>query len=126
MYIGIKHLHITTVYITIALFLLRGAWMMFSPGLLQQRWVRIVPHINDTVLLLSAIALAVMSRQYPFVQGWLTAKVIGLVVYIGLGLVALRLGKSKGVRIAAFFAALVTIFYVFSVAKTHNPWPWAF
>src|SRR5690625_1593683 len=99
MYIGIKHLHITTVYITIALFLLRGAWMMFSPGLLQQRWVRIVPHINDTVLLLSAIALAVMSRQYPFVQGWLTAKVIGLVVYIGLGLVALRLGKSKGVRI---------------------------
>lgn len=126
MYIGIKHLHITTVYITIALFLLRGAWMMFSPGLLQQRWVRIVPHINDTVLLLSAIALAVVSRQYPFVQGWLTAKVIGLVVYIGLGLVALRLGKSKGVRIAAFFAALVTIFYVFSVAKTHNPWPWAF
>lgn len=126
MYIGIKHLHITTVYITIALFLLRGAWMMFSPGLLQQRWVRIVPHINDTVLLLSAIALAVMSRQYPFVQGWLTAKVIGLVIYIGLGLVALRLGKSKGVRISAFFAALVTIFYVFSVAKTHNPWPWAF
>lgn len=126
MYIGIKHLHITTVYITIALFLLRGAWMMFSPGLLQQRWVRLVPHINDTVLLLSAIALAVMSRQYPFVQSWLTAKVIGLVVYIGLGLVALRLGKSKGVRVTAFFAALVTIAYVYSVARAHNPWPWAF
>lgn len=123
MYIGIKHLHITTVYITIALFTLRGAWMMFSPGMLQQRWVRIVPHVNDTVLLLSAIALVVMSRQYPFVQGWLTAKVIGLVVYIGLGVVALRAGKSKGVRIAAFFAALLTIAYVYSVARAHNPWP---
>lgn len=123
MYIGIKHLHITTVYITIALFTLRGAWMMFSPGMLQQRWVRIVPHVNDTVLLLSAIVLVVMSRQYPFVQGWLTAKVIGLVVYIGLGVVALRAGKSKGVRIAAFFAALLTIAYVYSVARAHNPWP---
>ncbi|NLO81122.1 MAG: SirB2 family protein [Xanthomonadaceae bacterium] len=125
MYLGIKHLHITTVYITIALFVLRGIWMVFSPGMLEKRWVRIVPHINDTVLLLSAIALAVMLRQYPFVHGWLTAKVIGLVVYIGLGMVALRRGKTKAVRIAAFFAALVTIAYVYSVARAHHPWPWA-
>lgn len=126
MYIGLKHLHVTTVYITIALFLLRGYWMMFQPAWLEQRWVRVVPHINDTVLLLSAITLAVLLRQYPFVNSsWLTAKVIGLVVYIGLGLVALRLGRSKQIRVAAFIGALLTIAYIYSVAKAHNPIPWS-
>jgi uncharacterized membrane protein SirB2 len=76
------------------------------------------------VLLVSAIVLAVLIRQYPFVNGWLTAKVLGLLAYIGLGLVALRLGRSKGVRIAAFVAALITIGYVYAVARAHNPMPW--
>lgn len=124
MYLAVKHLHITTVYITITLFVLRSAWMMFRPELLQKRWVRIVPHINDTVLLVSAIVLTVLIRQYPFVNGWLTAKVLGLVAYIGLGLVALRLGRSKGVRIAASIAALITIGYVYAVARAHHPMPW--
>lgn len=124
MYLGIKHLHITTVYITIALFLLRGAWMMFKPEMLQKRWVRIVPHVNDTVLLVSALVLTTFIGQYPFVHGWLTAKVIGLVVYIGLGIVALRAGRSKGVRIAAFIGALITFWYIYNVARAHHPAPW--
>lgn len=125
MYLGLKHLHVTTVYITIGLFLLRGAWMMFRPEYLQLRWVRVVPHVNDTILLLSAIGLAFTIQQYPFVHGWLTAKVIGLVIYIALGTIALKRGRSKGVRIAAFVAALITIGYVFSVARAHHPMPWA-
>ncbi len=124
MYLGIKHLHITTVYITIALFVLRGLWMMFKPELLQKRWVRIVPHINDTVLLVSALTLAALIHQYPFVHGWLTAKVLGLVAYIGLGMVALRPGRSKGTRIAAFVAALVVFAYIYNVARAHHPFPW--
>lgn len=124
MYLGLKHLHVTTVYITIALFLLRGFWMVAQSPMLQKRWVRVVPHVNDTILLLSAIALAVLIQQYPFVNSWLTAKVIGLIVYIGLGLVALRFGRTRGIRIAAFIAALITIGYVYNVAKTHNPMPW--
>lgn len=125
MYLGLKHLHVTTVYITITLFLLRGFWMVFQPAMLEKRWVRIVPHVNDTILLLSAIVLAVLIQQYPFVNSWLTAKVIGLVVYIGLGVVALRLGRTKGIRIAAFIGALVTVAYIYNVAKTHSPMPWA-
>lgn len=125
MYLGLKHLHVTTVYITIALFLLRGFWMVAESPMLHKRWVRIVPHINDTILLLSAIALAALIQQYPFVNSWLTAKVIGLVVYIGLGVVALRLGRTKGIRIAAFIGALITIAYIYNVAKTHSPMPWA-
>lgn len=124
MYLGIKHLHITTVYITIALFVLRGLWMMFKPELLQKRWVRIVPHINDTVLLVSALTLAALIHQYPFVHGWLTAKVLGLVAYIGLGMVALRPGRSKGTRIAAFVAALIVFAYIYNVARDHHPFPW--
>lgn len=124
MYLGIKHLHVTTVYITVILFVLRGFWMVFQPAMLQKRWVRIVPHVNDTILLLSAIALTILIQQYPFVHGWLTAKVIGLIVYIGLGLIALRFGKTRGIRIAAFIGALITIAYIYNVAKTHNPMPW--
>ncbi len=85
--------------------------------------MRIVPHVIDTILLASAIALAVMLRQYPLVHGWLTAKVFGLLFYIGLGMVALRRGKTRGTRIAAWFSAQAVFFYIVAVALTRNPLP---
>jgi hypothetical protein len=62
---------------------------------LQQPLVRVLPHIVDTVLLASAIAMAVISAQYPFAAGWLTAKLIGLLIYIGCGTMALKRGRSQ-------------------------------
>ena len=106
-----------------ALFVTRGVWMLRESALLQQRWVRIAPHVVDTVLLVSAVALAALSRQYPFVNGWLTAKVIGLVVYIGLGTIALKRGRTRGVRIAAWIAAQAVFFYIVAVAITRQPLP---
>jgi uncharacterized membrane protein SirB2 len=104
-----------------SLFLLRGFWMLRRPALLQQRWVRTAPHLIDTLLLASALMLAWWIGQYPFVNGWLTAKVLGLVAYIVLGAIALRRGRTKGIRVAAFVAASATAFYIVSVALTHDP-----
>jgi uncharacterized membrane protein SirB2 len=122
-YATLKSIHVLTVIASYALFFVRGAWMIAESPLLAQRWVRIVPHVNDTVLLASAIAMSVMIRQYPLVTGWLTAKVAGLVLYIALGMVAFRLGRTKRVRIAAWIAAQCVFLYIVAVALTREPWP---
>ena len=121
-YVALKQLHIACVVLSYAGFVARGVWMMRESPLLGTRWVRIVPHVNDTLLLATAIALAVMSGQYPFQQGWLTVKVIALVLYIGLGMLALRPGRAQGVRIAAWIAAQAVFLYIVGVALTRNPW----
>lgn len=122
-YLALKNLHLATLTITLVLFLLRGAWMMADSPRLQVRWVRIVPHVNDTLLLISGIALAVLIQQYPLVHGWLTAKFFALIAYIVLGTLALKRGKTKPQRIAAWFAALLTLGYMVAVALAHDPFP---
>ena len=122
-YSALKTIHIACVIASYALFFVRGVWMIGESALLQRRWVRIAPHVIDTVLLASAIALAVMIRQYPFVEPWLTAKVMGLVVYIGLGMIALRRGKSKRMRIATWIAAQLVFFYIVAAAITKSALP---
>lgn len=121
MYIAIKHLHVACVIVSISGFFLRGMLMVAESPILQQRWIKVVPHVNDATLLAAAIALSAMSGQYPFVDGWLTAKVFGLITYIILGSIALKAGRTRGVRIAAWLAAMVTFGYVVSVALTRNP-----
>ena len=119
----IKHLHLVTIVVTLALFLLRGAWMMMDSPRLQARWARIVPHINDTLLLASGIALAVLMQQYPLVHGWLTAKLFALIAYIVLGTLALKRGKTKAQRVIAWIAALLVFGYMLAVARAHDPLP---
>ena len=122
-YLALRTIHVACVIASYALFFVRGVWMIGESDLLQRRWVRIVPHVIDTVLLASAIALSVMIRQYPFVAPWLTAKVIGLVVYIGLGMIALRHGKSKRMRVSAWIAAQFVFFYIVAAALAKSAWP---
>lgn len=124
MYILLRHIHLTTVALSVGLFILRGYWMVRKPVRLEQRWVKIVPHVVDTILLVSAIGLLFQIGQYPFVNHWLTAKVLGLVVYIVLGTIALKRGKTLTVRLAAFAGALITVAYIIAVARAHNPLPW--
>ena len=120
-YVLLKHVHVTCVVATIVLFVVRGVWMIRGTLRDKGRWVRIVPHVIDTLLLASAIAMAIQIGQYPGTTPWLTAKVIGLVVYILLGTVALKRGRTLAVRSAAYVAALVTFGYVVSVALTRDP-----
>jgi uncharacterized membrane protein SirB2 len=122
-YALIKHLHLATIVVTLALFLLRGIWMMMDSPRLQARWARIVPHINDTLLLASGIALAMLMQQYPLVHGWLTAKLFALIAYIVLGTLALKRGKTKAQRVTAWIAALLVFGYMLAVARAHDPLP---
>ena len=120
MYFAIKNLHVTCVVLSATGFLLRGLWMMTGSPLLQHKLTRVLPHIVDSLLLLSAIALAVMIQQYPFSAGWVTAKVLGLLAYILLGTVALKRGRTMGARAGAFIAALLVYAWIVSVAFTKN------
>ena len=123
-YMLLKHIHVTTVVITIALFSLRGYWMLRNSPRLQQPWVKVLPHLVDTLLLASGLGLAWMIRQYPFESGWLTAKLLGLILYIGLGTLALKRGRTRTIRAWCLALALVTFGYIVSVALTKTPYPW--
>ncbi len=117
----LKNIHIFTALISFTLFFIRGLWVMKGSTMMQQKWVKIVPHLNDTVLLGTAIALTISIGQYPFSDGWLTAKLLALVAYICLGIEALRLARTDIGRAAAWLAALVVFLFIVSVAVTRMP-----
>lgn len=119
-YALLKNLHLACVVLSGAGFVLRGVWMMQGSPMLARRWVRVVPHVVDTVLLASAIALAAISGQYPLAHGWLTAKVVGLIAYIVLGTIALKRGRTFGIRVTAFCGALLVFSYIVAVAITKS------
>jgi uncharacterized membrane protein SirB2 len=120
-YLALKWVHIVCAILSITGFTLRGILMLLDSPLLATRFARIAPHVVDTVLLASALWLAVLIGQYPFVQGWLTAKVLALIAYIVLGTLALKRARSKAVRAAAFALALAAAAYIVSVALTRDP-----
>jgi uncharacterized membrane protein SirB2 len=119
-YATIRSLHITCAAISITLFAARGAMQLAGIAWRRWRWLRIVPHLNDTLLLTAAITLAVMSAQYPFAQPWLTAKVLALFAYVALGSVALRRGLPARTRGLAFAAALASVGYIVGAAITRS------
>ncbi|MHB8454601.1 MAG: SirB2 family protein [Acidiferrobacterales bacterium] len=116
-------IHVFCVIATISGFIVRGIWMMADSPLLHRPWVRVTPHIVDTLLLVAGATLAVRIHQYPGVNRWLTAKTLGLVGYILLGTVALKRGKTKRVRVAAWIAGLLVFSYITAVALTRDPLP---
>jgi uncharacterized membrane protein SirB2 len=115
-YLAIKTLHVACVVLSITGFAARLVLMLRKSALATRRWMRIAPHVNDTLLLAAAIALTVMTGQYPFVDAWLTAKVFGLIAYIVLASIALKAGRTRRARLAAGLAALLVFGYVASVA----------
>ena len=119
----LKTIHITCAASSYTLFMLRGIWSLNGSPVMRQRWIRIVPHTVDTLLLVSAITLAFTIHQYPLVDAWLTAKVAALLLYIGLGFIALKYGKSKTVRLWAWLAAQGIFIYIVLVASYKNPVP---
>jgi len=120
---ALKTIHVAAAVISYVLFFVRGIWMLTGSPLLGRRWVKVVPHVNDTVLLAAAIWMTIILGQYPGTHDWLTAKVAGLVAYIGLGIVALRRGRTQRVRLATWIAAQFVFAYVVAVALTHDPLP---
>ncbi len=117
----VKYLHVTCAVLSVSGYFLRGIWMIKNSLMLQRRWVRTVPHVVDTLLLIAGIWLAIMIHQYPFVNSWLTAKALALIAYIVLGTIGIKRGERMRVRIAAWAAALATFAYIAGVAVTRSP-----
>ena len=120
-YLALKHLHVTCVVLSGLGFALRGWWMLNDSPLLKARLTRVVPHVVDTLLLGSALLMAWQSSQYPFAQGWLTAKFFGLLAYILCGMMALKRARTKGRRVVFLVLALLAYAYIVGVALTRNP-----
>jgi uncharacterized membrane protein SirB2 len=120
-YTTVKTIHMSAVAVSLCGFFARGLGTLRGAAWVRSRVARTLPHVIDTVLLASAIALAWMLRINPLDATWLLAKIIGLLVYIALGIVALRPGRPARVRAAAWGAALVVFAYIVSVAITKNP-----
>lgn len=116
MYTTIKIIHVSSVIFSFIGFFIRGILMIKESELLQAKFTKITPHIIDTVLLISAIILATLSSQYPITHNWLSAKVIGLLIYIGLGLWAFRFGKTKQQKIIGWIGALIVFVLIIITA----------
>jgi len=116
----LKIVHISCAVLSLSGFALRGAWRWRGLPWLQARVTRVLPHVVDSTLLAAGIALALRDQQYPFVHPWLTAKLIALVLYIVLGSIALKYGKTPHRRALAFGAAILVFFYIIAVAITRR------
>jgi len=124
-YLWIRSVHVACAAVSIAGFFVRGLLMLNESRWLKHRFVRVAPHVVDTLLLSSAVWLAWFLGQVPLVHGWITAKIFALLAYIVLGTVALKRGRTKGIRAGAFAAALAAAGYIVWVALARDPTPWS-
>lgn len=118
--VWIKHLHVLLAWLTVAGFAVRGYWSISQNPLRHRRWVRTLPHIVDTLLLAAGIALAISWHISPLAAPWLGAKVIALLVYIGLGMLTLR-SRNPLTKRVGLAASLLTAGYIIAVAYTKSP-----
>lgn len=119
-YLNVKFVHVTCVVLSISLFIVRGGQQLQGLPWRQRKLLRWLPHVVDTVLLSTAIWLAWRVGQAPWADAWLAAKVLGLLVYIGLGKQALSLKTPEAQRPLYFAAALLSVGYIVGVALTHS------
>ena len=120
-YATVRLIHIATACLSVSLFALRGGLQLCDANWRRWRWLRVAPHVNDTVLLSAAVTLALMSAQYPLAQPWLSAKVLALLIYIGVGGVALSPRFGRSVNRIAFVLALACVSYILLVARSRSP-----
>lgn len=117
----LKYIHLSCVALSFSLFWLRGFWLLRNSSIIRQRWVRVIPHSVDTLLLVSAIWLAWQLGYSPANSPWLAAKIIALMVYIGLGILAFRIIRTHSARLMIWLAAQLVFFYIAATAITHDP-----
>ncbi len=119
-YTLLKTLHVITVAISLILFLWRWIYVLRHDPASRPRWMRWVPHVNDSVLFFLGLGLAWQIQQYPFVAGWLTAKLTALLLYIFLGLYVMRFAPGRQARFYGGISALIVFGYMAGVAVTKN------
>ena len=112
----IKYIHVAFVLLTFLSFSIRVYWMYTGSPLLRKKLVKILPHVIDTILLGSGLAMAIMYYGAFYRQQWLDIKLLGVVIYIILGMVALKSGKTRSIRLAAAIGAWLVFFYIIYIA----------
>lgn len=122
MYLSLLILHKTTVLLSIVGFFARGIGHLFNQGWVTKKPAKIVPHVIDTLLLVSAISLVAMGT-FSFTDSWIVAKIIGLIGYILFGLMAFRFAKTRVQKALYWLIALVIVFYIVAVAVHKVVWP---
>ena len=120
----LKTIHVTSIALSYSLFFVRGVWMLRDSPLVQARWSRLARDAVDSTLLISAITLAWQLGSSPLEHAWLAAKIGALLLYIIIGSVALKRGRTKRIRLAAWLAAQVVFLYIVGVAMTHSVMSW--
>ena len=120
-FVPILYTHVTCVIASGSLFFMRGVLVWAGQGVANHAAVKRVQELIDITLLTAAILLTLIIHQYPFVQAWLTVKVLLLVVYIVLGTFALRRGRTRTVRATCFVAAVAVFLFIASVGVTMDP-----
>ena len=123
-YADIRLLHISCVALSGTLFTCRGLLRLFDSPIANTGALRWTSYVIDTVLLAAAILLTLILHQYPLENGWLTMKTALLVLYIALGVVALKRARTRFVSVAALIAALLIYGLIIGVAITHRPSGW--
>jgi uncharacterized membrane protein SirB2 len=114
----IKLIHIIFILTSLASFIARIALSVFKPSILQIKIFKIAPHIIDTVLLVSGIALVIQGNWLEGEFGWILSKLILLLVYIVFGVMAMRFSNYK--RWLAFTGAITCYIFIFMIAITKN------
>lgn len=120
-YTVVKTAHVTCALVAYLLFFSRGYWMFSNPERLEAAWVRVVPHVVDSLLLVSAIGLVVVTHQYPGALTWLNVKIVCLFLYIGLGMAAFRFCQTRRSKFIAWALAQAVFLYIAVVAVTRTP-----
>jgi uncharacterized membrane protein SirB2 len=118
----IKHLHVALALLTAVGFVARGVLAFADSQLRNTKWMRIAPHVIDTVLLACGITLAVQLSLSPLANGWLMSKILGLLAYIGFGVMTMRAG-SRPLQLVGFVGAIASVSYIFAVAYTKQVLP---
>jgi uncharacterized membrane protein SirB2 len=119
-HIALKHLHLTFVVLALLIFCARGVLLFINSPLLAKKLLKITPHIINTIMLVSGIVLAVSLGMKPGGHPWLMAKIIGLVVFIILGVGAFKV-RNQLLQKTLWIGALLVFAYIVSVAITKNP-----
>lgn len=120
MYLALKHLHLTFVVLSLLLFFIRGIWLFTKSGMLTRKWVKVLPHIISTFLLVSGIVLAVHLSMSPGSQPWLMTKIVALIAYIALAVAAFKTPNPVTSKIL-WISALIVFAYIVNVAITKSP-----
>jgi len=124
LFLALKLLHIGCVLFSFCGFLLRAFLLLFHPKMMGRAWVKYPPHIVESLLILSALAMLPLLGQYPFVDEWLTAKLLAMLLYIAIGAYALHGEKGMAVRVMAMISALTVFAYIVGVAVYQSSFSW--